>query len=137
MGGITSLLTRNCNQTCVYWGNPVNDGEGGKTFDDPVELACRWEEMVQVVTDAKGNEVTSRALVYLLQDVDEEGMLFLGTLTDLSSAEEDDPLGIEAGDHSGQKAYVIKRFQKIPALGSTTEFVRKAFLTPSLSFGGF
>jgi hypothetical protein len=128
--GITSLLTRQCKQVAVYWGNPVNDGEGGFTFDDPVELYCRWEEMKQVVTDNKGVEVSSRAVVYLLQDVDEEGMLYLGRLTDLSSAEEGDPKTVEG-------AYIIKRFEKTPALGSTTVFVRRAYLTPSLSFGGF
>lgn len=136
--GLTALLTRTCKQVCVYWGNPTNDGEGGKTFDDPVELYCRWEELSQVVTDNKGAEITSRAVVYLLQDVDEEGMLYLGTLEDLyddyatdsSAGEVENPIGIEG-------AYVIKRFEKLPVLGSTTEFSRRVYLTPSLSFGGF
>jgi len=136
--GLTALLTRTCKETCVYWGNPANDGEGGKTFDDPVELYCRWEELNQVVTDNKGAMTTSRAVVYLLQDVDEEGMLYLGTLeslyddyaTESSASVVDNPIEIEG-------AYVIKRFEKLPVLGSTTEFTRRVYLTPSLSFGGF
>jgi hypothetical protein len=139
MTGISTLLTRQCKQVAVYWGNPVKDGQGGFTFAEPVEIYCRWEEMNQIVTDAKGNELTSRALVYTLQDVDEEGYLYLGTLENLydsmpdaesSEGGLDKPQDIEG-------AYIIKRFQKVPALGSTTEFVRKAYLTPSLSFGGF
>ena len=31
-----SLLTRFANQTAVYWGSPVDDGYGGKTYADPV-----------------------------------------------------------------------------------------------------
>ena len=77
---IESFLNRICVQACVYWGSPVEDGKGGKTFDEPIELACRWQEMMQVVSDAKGNELTSRAVVYVLQDVDEEGMLIPGRL---------------------------------------------------------
>jgi len=124
------MITQNCPQICVYWGNPQNDGRGGFTFDAPVELACRWEGITQIVADKFGNEITSRALVFVLQDVDEEGMLYLGTLDDLDSVDKENPKQVEG-------AYIIKRFQKTPALGSTSVFLRKAYLTPSLSFGGF
>lgn len=127
---ISELISKHCNQTAVYWGSPQDDGEGGKTFAAPVERACRWEDMHQIITDAKGTEMTSRALVFLTQDVDEEGMLYLGTLDDLDSADEENPMSVN-------EAYIIKRFQKTPSLGSTTDFLRKAYLTPSLSFGGF
>lgn len=158
MSRIDSLLIRNCRQKAVYWGSPRPSGLGrSMTFADPVEIACRWEEMDQIVTDAKGVELTSRAQVFLLQDVDEEGYLFLGTLSDLGSpsgtaitcdmttitcdnavitcdasitSTNTDPTAV-AG------AYIIKRVQKTPALGSTSVFFRKAYLTPSLSFGGF
>lgn len=135
--GIITTLERQYKQDCVYWGNPQNDGEGGFTFDEPVELKCRWEETKQVVSDAKGNMIASRAVVFTKQDLDEEGYLFLGTLEDVydlvgesSEGGCDDPASVEG-------AYIIKRFQKTPALGSTTEFLRSSFLTPSLSFGGF
>ena len=127
---IAGVIARNCPQTAVYWGTPVNDGTGGKTFADPVEISCRWEETIQVMLDAKGVETTSRAAVYLTQDVDEEGMIFLGTLDDLDSDEEDDPM-------TATGVHTIKRFSKTPSLGSTTDFRRVAFVTPALSFGGF
>jgi hypothetical protein len=128
--GIGEFIANNCPQTAVYWGNPVSDQEGGYTFDSPIEIACRWEEMEQVVSGKDGNSISSRALVFVLQDLDEEGMLFLGTLDDLDSDQEHDPKSIEGINY-------IKRFQKTPALNSTTVFLRKAYLTPSLSFGGF
>ena len=141
MMSIEAMIARNCKQTAVYWGAPVNDGYGGFTFATPVELTpptngVRWEEMHQVVTDAKGVELTSRALVFLLQDVDEEGYLYLGTLDDLYDL---------AGESSGSAindptaivgTYIIKRFQKTPNMKGDG-YLRKAYLTPSLSFGGF
>jgi hypothetical protein len=126
---IESMIARNCPHTAVYWGNPQNNGSGGKTFDAPVEIACRWEDMHQVVSDAKGNEITSRALVFTTQDVVEEGMLYLGLLTSLTVAQKADPMTVD-------RAYVIKRFQKTPSLEGSA-YLRKAYLTPSLSFGGF
>ncbi len=133
---IADVISRRLTQTCVYWGNPTPNGRGGYTYDDAVELDCRWEEMYQVVTDARGVEVTSRALVYLEQDVDYEGMLYLGTLDDLYDQAESSADAISDPTQYAN-TFVVKRFEKIPALGSTTVFVRKAFLTPSLSFGGF
>jgi len=129
------MISRNLTQTAVYWGSPVNDGEGGFTFADAVEINVRWEDMVQVTTDAKGAAVSSRALVFLEQDVDEEGYLYLGTLDELyddaesSAGAIDDPKEIDG-------TYQIKRFQKTPSL-SGDGYLRKAYLTPSLSFGGF
>jgi hypothetical protein len=134
--GIETIISKNCTQKAVYWSAPKEDGYGGKTFGNAVELDCRWEEMIQVTTDAKGAEITSRALIFVTQDIDEEGMLYLGTLDDLydlygdsSAGEIDDPMSIVG-------AYIIKRFQKTPSMDGTG-YLRKAYLTPSLSFGGF
>ena len=128
--GLEAVISKNCVQTAVYWGSPVEDGYGGKTWGDPVEIDCRWEETMQVMLDKDGEEITSRAAVYVTQDLEENGVLYLGTLDDLDSDQEADPL-------SNNAAYTIKRFAKTPVLGSTTQFRRVAFLTPALSFGGF
>jgi len=119
--GIVDIVTKRCSQICVYWGNPVEDGQGGKTYDDPVEIYCRWEEDQQLFTDDNGQSIISRAVVYLLQDVDKNGMLFLGDLDDLDSDQEGDPSIVET-------AFIIKGFVKTPVLGSTTKFIRKVFL---------
>lgn len=120
---IDSFMKRVCLQTAVYWGSPVADGYGGKTFADPVEIDCRWENRVEKITrvgDRLGEEVISRARVFVTQDVEELGWLYLGELDDLDS-NPDNPKEI-AG------AYEIIRFDKIPEHRSTTEFVRKAYL---------
>lgn len=133
---IQNVIERHYKQDCVYWGSPVKDGQGGFTYAAPVELKCRWEEMRQLVTDSKGVEFTSRALIFVKQDVDEEGVLFLGTLEDLYDQAESSATAV-SDPKDFNNTFHIRRFQKIPALGSTTEFIRKAYLTPSLSFGGF
>ena len=119
--GIADLMTRNCAQTAVYWGNPVNDGYGGFTFDTPIEVACRWEDRIGQFTARNGEQIYTKATVYVLQDVEEGGWVYLGTLADIATEDTDKPKTIDT-------AYEIKRFDKLPGLGSTTEFVRKAYL---------
>ena len=134
--GIQESIEDMCTEKAVYWGNPQNDGEGGFTFDDPIEIDCRWENVNQIVSDEKGAEITCRGLVYTTQDVQEEGYLYRGTLDDLYDSNASDS---SAGEVYNPKtitgAWAIKRFQKIPSLDGEG-FLRKAFLTPSLSFGG-
>ena len=48
---ITSFIKRIAVQDCVYWGNPVNDGFGGTTFDYPVEIKCRWTEKTRILSN--------------------------------------------------------------------------------------
>jgi len=136
MSGLTNMLTRAYKQTAVYWGNPQPDGSGGFTFDAPVELSpsdnngVRWEDKKQILgligEDGHGERLLSRAVVYVLQDVDNNGLLYLGELADLNSVQKADPMTLE-------DICIIKRVEKTPLLGSTTEFLRKAYLTPWLS----
>lgn len=116
-----SFLTRCCTQTAVYWASPTEDGYGGKTYSDPVEISCRWEDGGEIIRDNMGEEYIPVATVYVLQDVDENGRLFLGTLADLDSSDEESP-------ENATGAYEIKKFVKTPALGSTTSFLRKVIL---------
>lgn len=111
-----------CTQTAVYWGSPSINGYNEKSFAAAVEIPCRWEDKKELFTTNNGDQLESRAVIYVTQDVDEEGMLYLGTLDDLDSTEIDDPVSLDT-------AYVIKRFDKTPALRSTTEFIRKVYLT--------
>jgi len=123
--GIENIIARNCIQTAVYWENPKPDGKGGNTYDDPVEIDCRWEEKTEVLSrlgdDRKGEELVSEAQVIVTQDVDEKGYLFLGDLDDLDSDEEGTPEKIKG-------AYRILKFDKIPALRNPDEYMRKAYL---------
>lgn len=110
-----------CVQTAVYWGNPQPDGYGGTDYDDPVEIYCRWDDQTERITNNQGEEIVSKAQILVTQDLDEGGLLYLGTLGDLDSAQEDDPETVSGG-------YKIQRIDKNPLFRSTSEFVRVAYL---------
>lgn len=117
---MTTFRSPSLKQTAVYWGNPANDGAGGRSFDDPVEISVRWEEKQELFIDASGQEVRSNAVVFVGQDLDLGGYLALTDLDSLSSSEEGDPLTVDA-------AYEVRGWSKIPNLKGN-KFVRKAWL---------
>jgi len=124
--GIESVIRKFCVQTAVYWGNPKESGMGGFTFDNPVELTppasgVRWEEKTQLVATGRGAEEVSDAEILVCQDLDIDGYLYLGNLSDLTAEEKADPTQVEG-------ARQIMSRSKIPMVFSTTEFVRKVYL---------
>jgi hypothetical protein len=125
--GIEKVAKRFCVQTAVYWGNPQNDGFGAFTFDTPVEIKCRWEDKAEVnigwlSTGFPSNLILSKASVLVLQDVNLQGYLYLGSLNDFDSSYDiSNPMNIHG-------AYIIHRFDKIPMVRKTDEFVRIAWL---------
>jgi hypothetical protein len=133
--GIETMIKRNCVQAAVYWAPLANDGQGGMTYYDPVELTppsngVRWEDrndLDSVIVDKMGQAIRCNAVVYLSQDVEEQGWLYLGTLDELYDSAESSADAI-ADPKLIDFAFEIKRFDKLPALKSTTEFVRRAYL---------
>lgn len=135
--GIGAFILSKLKQKAVYWQPLGDDGYGKMLFAEPVEIACRWEERKQVLGTITGAQVVgyqdlSRATVMVGVDLEEDGMLFLGSLTDLEDSEGDSSGGYYY-PHDIAGTYVIKRFTKVPAVGSTTEFMRTAYLTPWLT----
>lgn len=126
MRGVEKLLTKRLTQTAVYWANPVNNGFGSNTYDDPIEIKCRWEDKDQILSeDAQEKEIT-RAIVFVDRKVKVNELLWLGTLNDLDSEQEVDPSTIT-------NIGIVKRCEDTPRLGSNDVFLHKAFLTPWLS----
>lgn len=94
-----SFLTRSHKQDIVYWGSPTYTVSGGKTFAAPVEIKGRWEDKQRLFMTALKTEQISSAFVYLGQDVDIGGYLFLGKLEDISSDIDDTKPELVAGAH--------------------------------------
>jgi hypothetical protein len=124
--GIEKVVKRFCVETAVYWGNPQNDGFGGYTFDTPIEIKCRWENVQEInfgwfSSGFPGNMFLSKSSVLVLQDVDLQGYLYRGTLSDLSSYDLTRPIDIPG-------TALIHRFDRIPMVRKTDEFVRIVWL---------
>ena len=102
-------------QTAVWWANPVNDGYGVLTFDDPAELSCRWEQRQELYVDAFGQDRRSQAVVYVYPSstVDVGDWLLLGDFDDVTSSQEADPQTISAG------AYEVRKVGHSPSVRGT------------------
>jgi len=118
--GISKFISKVCVQDAVYWASPVNDGYGGKTYAAGVPIKCRWENKTAMLKDAFGKEVRVDASILVTQDLDYEGVLWLGLDTDLDDAQIQDPRLVDG-------AAEIAVIEKIPMIKSTTEFVRKVW----------
>lgn len=118
--GTLGFIKKNLNQTLVYWGNPSDDGYGGYDFDAPVEIAGRCEHTAVMVVVNEGEEVVNRAFVYLDQEVDKGGYLYLGTLDDAA-------MGSSLQPDTTEGSMRILAFEKIPQL-SGSKFVYKAYV---------
>jgi len=126
MGDIEDVIAEFIVQTAVYWAPGADDGYGGKAWGTPVEVACRWDETTKLVITSQagikpGEEVVAQAKVLVNTDLEYGGYLLLGSLDDLDSAEEADPMTVEG-------AWRIIRWEKIPMVFETDDFVRTAYL---------
>lgn len=117
---IEKFIKTVCVQDAVYWGSPAPDGYGGIVWGNPEQIKVRWEDKFQEITDATGIELISKAEVLVTEDLDYGGMLMLGVLNDLESGATPEDLN---------NAYQIKAVTKVPMIKSTTDFVRKVYLS--------
>ena len=108
------------NQIAVYWPTPVKDGYGKLSFGTPIEINCRWQQKNELFLNSEGKETLSRAVIYPDQDVEVEGYMYLGRLTDLSILEKANPQ-LEVN------AFPIKAYLKTIDVNGK-EYVRKIWL---------
>lgn len=108
------------NQICVWWKRLTPDGYGGYNWEDPVELACRWEIKNELILDGQGRQVSSSAKVLLSETGIEVGdYLYLGDLDDITSS--------SGSPGSMDRAFEIRQVEKIPDI-SAEEFTVRAWL---------
>ena len=106
-----SIITRMLKQTAVYWAPLTPDGLGGWTYDEPVDVDCRWEGESELEITADGQQLMTKAKVFVGQDVEENGWLWLGAVDDLDSSGVD-PLTVAGAGR-------IIKFQAIPNFKAT------------------
>ena len=101
-------------QTAVYWPVIDVDDQGQPVHGMPEELAppdgVRWDDVQEVFMGATGEQLVSRAKVYVSKRLDKGGVLWKGELADLDNW--DTPLENEG-------AFMIRGFNEIPNLRAT------------------
>ena len=120
-----SLITRMLKQKAVYWA-PGSEATGGHDFDDhgkpayasPVEVSCRWVDVVEEFIGPNETRELSRSKVYVDRDVRTGGVLWLGLLINVGDL-------VTPKNNDG--AWEIRHSEKLPNL-KATEFLRTAYL---------
>jgi hypothetical protein len=101
-------LSSSLNQTVTYWAPQAFGLEGGRVFAAPAALKARWEDKSEQVMDPKGEVFVSRARVYTLDVLENDGYLYLGTTN-------------EADPRTLDKAYEVKATRSVPNLRSAQQ----------------
>lgn len=116
------------NQRAVYWAPGVINNEGQKDYGEPIEIACRWENIAEQFLDPDNNTQSSRAKVMVDQDLEMLGVLWLPpNSSNLSEGEAIAQLTDETTPFANAGAYEIRRFDRIPNWDAD-EFIRLAYL---------
>jgi hypothetical protein len=121
---IERFIKRISKDKAVYWGSPSPAADGSNTYPAPTEINCLWNAKVKVVSEKDGKVVAIEAMVYVSQDLSDQGMLMLGTLSQLTTAQKTDPRKVSS-------AYEITDFVKTPSLYKKNEFNRCAIIAPT------
>ena len=121
------ILRTMLRQTAVYWGEVKDDGRGGHTAIQPVQIKCRWTDVVEEKETPTGDQHMSKAMVTVESldggvkegaDVEVGGFLKLTTLAGLGTA-----LDLS----QNEDALEIMSYRKTPTL-KADEFIRTAML---------
>lgn len=108
------MLSRNYKQTATYWPPGAKDGYGGVVYGTPRQIQVRWEDKAEKVVGPEGQDITSRSIVYVQEDL-EYGFLYLGT-------------SVASNPTTVAGAYPIRTLIKIPNLTRPDRADRRAVL---------
>ena len=112
-----------CVQKALYWGNPTPDGFGGKTYDDVIEIKCRWDDKQELILNKEGKEVMSNAEITVIDELSMDGLIKLGTYEDIT---EEDPTEVIPLSLNG--IFTIVKTETTPLFRSANEFVRRVWV---------
>jgi hypothetical protein len=128
--GILQFVKKVCVQDAIYWGNPVVDGFGSMSFDDPISIKVRWDERQQLVVNTEGKEELSKAAIMCPDELDLQGFVMLGSLEDVADGDTyKTPQEVNA-----QKIHAmeIKSRSITPLFRSKVKFIYVYYLSPQL-----
>lgn len=118
---IKSFLKKVCVQDAIYWKLKGYDGYGGKEYEEPRLIKCRWTDTTKQITNKNGEVTVCKAEILVTEDIEVGGFLYLGDFIGITNEHRVNPQTLSG-------AYEIKRVDKIPLFRSKTEFVRKVYV---------
>ena len=104
-----SLIKSMRRQKAIYWKRGVFDHYGVPSFDDPIEVDCRWEDVNMEFLDPQGNRQMSRSVVYV------DCLMVVGDRLAKGPMESYTP----ANPINQEGTFEIKRFDILPNLKNT------------------
>lgn len=113
-----SIITRMRRQFAVYWERSANPDEFGRyTFEEPVEIECRWDDASVEFRDSQGQKVLSKSIAYVDRNMKIGDFLKEG---EMSSNEVSDPT-------EDDSAFEIQRCDRNPNI-KATETLRTCYM---------
>ena len=109
--------------SAVYWSlaDPPSLVDGSPSYQAPLTIEVIWREDQRVIKDFHEKEFVSRANIYTGGDLQEQGMLYHGSESDLTSEQKVDPRLVP-------EAYEIRRIMKVPGLAIRNTYMRKSYI---------
>jgi hypothetical protein len=78
-------LLKYLRQKACYWAKKRSSPQGQNTYENPVELPCRWDDSETQIVEPSGRVVTYESMIMLNVAVKKGGLIFLGTLADVKA----------------------------------------------------
>lgn len=69
------------NQIAVWWKVKGKDLYGQSSYESPVEIKCRWDDVMEEFVDTGGNRQMSKAKVFPDREISVGDVLWLGRQT--------------------------------------------------------
>jgi hypothetical protein len=121
---IEQYLKRISRHVAVYWSRSTVRSDGSFSYNAPVEIKCFWSPNTKLTTvEKEGKVISIMATVHVTQDLSEQAILYLGTLSSLTTLQQSDPRKVSG-------AYEITMFIKEPSLYLLDTYNRRALITP-------
>lgn len=105
-----SIITRMRKHRAVWFKSSGISQNGQETFDGPVEIRCRWDDVAETYTLPDGNEAVSKSIVYVDRVMSVNDILVRGPLTE--DIDKSDPL-------NNKMVSRIRQFSQIDNLRAT------------------
>lgn len=117
---VLSLIKKVCVQDAVYWPLASNTGYD-PSYGTPQSIKCRWDGSSEVLSDKQGKQIVASAEILCPTKLEEEGLIWLGLLSTLSTAQRGNPRTIPG-------AVEIRKISTTPLFRSTTKFVYQIYV---------